>query len=588
MKSSLLSSILTKFRYLFELWWSPNLKAEVVYPHCVEDLVEILGQVRENQTQVKVVGGSFPLAPCLKEDIIVSLSCMDKLIGLDVHQQTVTAEPGVKLSNLISILETVNMTLELSGPLPDLALVDAIAIGLTGTGGSLSANVLNVEVILPGGLNNTAHSRTASDDFNSDFEGMQQGQFMRRGPELAAWSWSTHPDRMAALFSGLGMVAVVTSVTLKCIPLYRVSETSSLLYLSDVMDTWALLGSRSPVSHHLTWFPFSELVIFKQISPIERSGCVIQSLLNRKVTELAQVLARFVRVMNLVFFSSSFLGWTLARIQFISLWSAARNRSDYSHPPISFQHSETVRGSTWLVPLSSIPPLLASIKQWCLSHPRHVTSPLEVYTVRADKRLMRAGSAGGHTVQQHPFLYPRLDKGGEEGDVMTASSCSSLDFSPRSARASPRNLLTQRSPTPSSSPLPPNPMRSTRPHAAAVCYDWFVTAVSTAEPSVDPTEVAQLEQLFLTAGGIRCWSGDRIVSPMVLSYTFPEYAAWCKVKYELDPDNVLTSGYVQGEIWSKPPKPKSSRPSRVSTSKAERSPMKENASFDLSDRNDFA
>ena len=44
---------------------------------------------------------------------------------------------------------------------------------------------------------------------------------------------------------------------------------------------------------------------------------------------------------------------------------------------------------------------------------------------------MRSGSAGGQTVQQQPYLYPRLDKGGEEGDVMTASSCSSLDFSPR-------------------------------------------------------------------------------------------------------------------------------------------------------------
>ena len=72
-----------------------------------------------------------------------------------------------------------------------------------------------------------------------------------------------------------------------------------------------------------------------------------------------------------------------------------------------------------------------SIKQWCLSHPRHVTSPLEVYTVRADKRLMRSVSPGGQTVQQQPYLYPRLDKGGEEGDFMTASSCSSLDFSPR-------------------------------------------------------------------------------------------------------------------------------------------------------------
>ena len=39
------------------------IQTEILYPHCVEDLLEILGQVRENQTQVKVIGGTFPLAP---------------------------------------------------------------------------------------------------------------------------------------------------------------------------------------------------------------------------------------------------------------------------------------------------------------------------------------------------------------------------------------------------------------------------------------------------------------------------------------------------------------------------------------------
>ncbi len=54
--------------------------------------------------------------------------------------------------------------------------MENIYVCVLGTGGSLSANVLNVEVILPGGSNNKAHSRTASEDFNSDYEGMQQGE----------------------------------------------------------------------------------------------------------------------------------------------------------------------------------------------------------------------------------------------------------------------------------------------------------------------------------------------------------------------------------------------------------------------------
>ena len=44
----------------------------------------------------------------------------------------VIAEPGMRLSVLTSLLETVGLSLDLSGRLPDLAVVDALAIGLIG------------------------------------------------------------------------------------------------------------------------------------------------------------------------------------------------------------------------------------------------------------------------------------------------------------------------------------------------------------------------------------------------------------------------------------------------------------------------
>jgi len=523
-RASLIDILYAKFKYLVEVCWSGPNKADILYPHCVEDLVDILGQARENQTQVKVVGGTFPLAPTTKEDIVVSLSCMDKLLGLDVHQQTVTAEPGVRLSNLSSILETVAMTLQLTGPLPDLSLVDAIAIGLTGTSGSLSASIISVEVVLAGGRGNSGTDTPGGG---------------HRGPELAAWSWSTHPDKMAALFSGLGMVACITSVTLKCIPLYRVSEVSSLLYLHDVLDSWNIMAGDS--SHQLTWFPFSDLVIFKQTRPVQTSASLVQSIINKKLTMFSQMFARFVRILNLVFFSNTFLGCTLARIQFISLWSAAKNRSTYSHSPITLVGSEAVRGSSWIIPLASLPPLLTSLKQWANTHPAMVVSPLHVTTLHDDTRVCT-----------QPYIYPCL----AEHDRSLASSSVGL-YSPisSSARSSPRimNAMT--------TPPPPSLQRA---YAAMIWYDWFVS-----ESGADPRDVANLEELFRASGGIRCWSSDRIVSPLMLSDCFSEYTSWCKVKYELDPENLLASGYVQGEVWCKPIQQSKSR------IKSNRSPNKD-------------
>jgi len=97
-----------------------------------DDNLQILTQAGENGTSVSVVGGTYPTCP-LNKDIHMSLCYMDRLLGLDIHSQTITTGPGMKLSHLTRLLETVNLTLDIHGRLPDLAVVDAISIGAFGS-----------------------------------------------------------------------------------------------------------------------------------------------------------------------------------------------------------------------------------------------------------------------------------------------------------------------------------------------------------------------------------------------------------------------------------------------------------------------
>ena len=74
---------------------------------------------------------------------------------------------------------------------------------------------------------------------------------------------------------------------------------------------------------------------------------------------------------------------------------------------------------------------------------------------------------------------------------------------------------------------------------------------------------------WLKAGAVRCWSAERLVSPLLLASCFPEYRDWCQVrqlscikiwfkyvpkykifqvKSEVDPHGLLGSGYVQGTL----------------------------------------
>jgi len=472
---SSVGNLLSAVWQYIESYFNPQLKCEVLYPKCGEDVLEILAQARDNKTQVKVVGGTFPQSTYAQEDVTVNLQCMDKLIGLDVIQQTVIAEPGMLLSHLSAILETVNLALDIAGPVPDLTITDAISIGLIGSSGTLAKNVIGVEVVLAGSKSG-------------------------RGPELNSWSWTTNPSQMSALFTGLGLVAVVIAVTFKCIPLYRVNEVSYLTSLRDILESWNLVH-RTSLSQQLIWYPFSELVILTHTSLLNRNLAVTQSYINRRFSEFSHAMASIVRRANILLFKSApLLSSVLARIQFISLWSVANHRSDFAHLPISFCNCDMVRGATWLLPISSLPSLLASVSQWSAAHPTVVSSPLHISTLRGQGEV-----PASHT----PFLQPRLDEKGP---------------------------------------------------AATVWYDWFLS-----ETSPDPLVISQLEDMFHSAGGVKCWSAERIVSPLVLSSTYPQYRGWCQVKNEVDPDYLLTSGYVQGSVWFPPTSVQQSRDKSVTS-----------------------
>merc|ERR1719369_1421209 len=258
---------------------------------------------------------------------------------------------------------SVNLTLEVSGKVPDLAVADLLALGPAGMGStplSLSS-LLSVTVV--------------------DEDG-----------QIGTWY-------MSALVSGLGMVTVIVSASFRCTTLVRVTEISYLTSVREVLDTWSLVH-RTSSSQQLTWFPFSELAVISHTSPLARQAWTQDQPRVNLILELISVwLARFIRRLNLLLFSSlPLFSSILARVQFISLWTAARHRSDFSHHPVHFCHCDSFLGSTWLVPLLSLPPLLQQISSWSATHPSPVTSPLLIQTLRME------GEEEGH----QPYLSPRV------------------------------------------------------------------------------------------------------------------------------------------------------------------------------------
>ena len=82
-------------------------RPETLYPRSQEDVVQVtrqhdgrdvpdltsilfrqvLRQAKDNSTGVRVSGGSYPFT-ALPHEVVVDLRYMDRLVGLDVYQQT--------------------------------------------------------------------------------------------------------------------------------------------------------------------------------------------------------------------------------------------------------------------------------------------------------------------------------------------------------------------------------------------------------------------------------------------------------------------------------------------------------------------
>ena len=140
------------------------------------------------------------------------------------------------------------------------------------------------------------------------------------------------------------------------------------------------------------------------------SFAVCQSRFSSFLTEASEWLALVIRKINVNLMSRvSMLSCLLARVQFISLWSAARYRSDHA---VAGGHlvspGQVMRGVTWLLPSHSLPPLLQNISAWSQLYPSHVTSPVFIQTLH---NTDRDTSHTSHTQVPHcMFSHHRIQR----------------------------------------------------------------------------------------------------------------------------------------------------------------------------------
>ena len=215
-------------RHQWRNWFGNQSCAPIAFhePSSEADVQAAIAQARREGLTVRVTGSGHSLPPVVNTDgLLIDLSKLAGGMQIDVGTKSITAAAGIKLSAMFDPLWNAGLAMKNMGELADSTIAGAVGTGAHGTGHALqctSAEVTGLRLV------------TASEEVLQVDE--------------------TTPDLLRAAKVSVGMLGVVTQVTLSVTDAYDLFEQQKLMVLEDVLDEWDALfeGHR-----HFSFFYFA-------------------------------------------------------------------------------------------------------------------------------------------------------------------------------------------------------------------------------------------------------------------------------------------------------------------------------------------
>ena len=199
--------------------WSREHSARPTARHAPDDVAALQAVVREAAragARLKVVGSGHSWSDIARpEQALLSLERLNRIQHVDTARGLVTVDAGIQLKTLNAALHQHGLALPVLGSIAEQTLAGATATGTHGTGsrfGNLCTLVEALELVTADG-------------------------------ERVTCSESVRPELFSAARCGLGALGVVTSLTLRCVPAFRLEcvETvcdwdTTLEHLDEIVD----------------------------------------------------------------------------------------------------------------------------------------------------------------------------------------------------------------------------------------------------------------------------------------------------------------------------------------------------------------
>ncbi len=231
--------------------WAGNVRAAVrvvARPSSLDELRRVVTMVARRGETVRVAGAGHSFAPlCVTNGTLLDLSRLTGVERIDPETGDATIWAGTRVADLGEPLLAQGRALANQGDIDRQAIAGAVSTGTHGTGrkhGSFSAAVRAVELMRPDG-------------------------------ELVTLD-SAAPQRLRAASLSLGLLGVLTRVTLATVPAYKLRERTQSIPFDDCLDGF-LSEETARRNAEFWWLPVHDRCVLKTFVETEESPFRIEA-----------------------------------------------------------------------------------------------------------------------------------------------------------------------------------------------------------------------------------------------------------------------------------------------------------------------
>jgi L-gulono-1,4-lactone dehydrogenase len=325
------------------------------------ELAGVLERARQAGRKVRVAGSGHSFTALVPTDgTLISLERMNRVLDVDRGSGLVRVEAGITIGELNAALDRHRLAFENLGDIDKQSIAGATATGTHGTGSRL---------------------RNISSQLHAV-------ELMRADGTVVTLDEASDPDGWRAARVSLGALGVVTAVTLRTVPAYRLHGVDGPAPLEQTLERLDEL----PEAHdhfEMYWFPYSDNALLRRNDRTERDP-VPRSRARSYVEDIVLVnygLGGFSRLGRRYPRLIPQLNRTVTRI------AGSSDRTDVSHRIFVSPRLVRFTEMEYAIPRTHAAEAIRAIRQGIHSRRLAINFPIEVRFVAADDALLSPAHA---------------------------------------------------------------------------------------------------------------------------------------------------------------------------------------------------